>query len=127
MNTRELRRYSATGPDWVEARIELHRRLALPIACLVLALVGIPLGVSSRKGGKSGGYVTAVFLAFFCYYLAFITLVSLARAESAAGGSGALAAECGVPGGRTDCRGAHGNTRRPRFCGGIERCCRPGR
>jgi LPS export ABC transporter permease LptG/LPS export ABC transporter permease LptF len=80
MNTRELRRYSATGPDWVEARIELHRRLALPIACLVLALVGIPLGVSSRKGGKSGGYVTAVFLAFFCYYLAFITLVSLARA-----------------------------------------------
>jgi lipopolysaccharide export LptBFGC system permease protein LptF len=82
MNTRELRRYSATGADWVEARIELHKRLALPIACLVLALVGIPLGVSSRKGGKSGGYVTAVFLAFFCYYLAFITLVSLARART---------------------------------------------
>ncbi len=79
MNTRELRRYSATGREWVEARIELHTRLALPIACLMLALVGIPLGVSSRKGGKSGGYVTAVFLAFFCYYLAFITLVSLAR------------------------------------------------
>jgi lipopolysaccharide export system permease protein len=79
MNTRELRRYAAHGPDWVEARIELHRRLALPVACLVLALVGIPLGVSSRKGGKSGGYVTAVFLAFFCYYLAFITLVNLAR------------------------------------------------
>ena len=82
MNTRELSRYSAKGPDWVEARIELHRRLALPIACLVLALVGIPLGVSSRKGGKSGGYVTAVFLAFFCYYLAFITLVSLARTRT---------------------------------------------
>ena len=82
MNTRELRRYSATGADWVEARIEFHKRLALPIACLVLALVGIPLGVSSRKGGKSGGYVTAVFLAFFCYYLAFITLVSLARART---------------------------------------------
>ncbi len=79
MNTRELRRYSRSGPDWVEARIELHKRLALPIGCLVLALVGIPLGVSSRKGGKSGGYVTAVFLAFFCYYLAFITLVGLAR------------------------------------------------
>jgi LPS export ABC transporter permease LptG/LPS export ABC transporter permease LptF len=79
MNTRELRKYSATGREWVEARIELHTRLALPIACLMLALVGIPLGVSSRKGGKSGGYVTAVFLAFFCYYLAFITLVSLAR------------------------------------------------
>lgn len=79
MNTRELRRYSATGADWIEARIELHKRLALPVGCIVLALVGIPLGVSSRKGGKSGGYVTAVFLAFFCYYLAFITLVGLAR------------------------------------------------
>ncbi len=82
MNTRELRRYSATGPDWVEARIELHRRLALPIACLVLALVGIPLGVSSRKDSKSGGYVTAVILVFFCYDLAFITLVNLARARA---------------------------------------------
>ena len=79
MNTRELSRYAAHGPDSVEASIELHRRLALPIACLVLALVGIPLGVSSRKGGKSGGYVTAVFLAFFCYWLAFISLVRLAR------------------------------------------------
>jgi LPS export ABC transporter permease LptG/LPS export ABC transporter permease LptF len=87
MNTRELRRYATSRPtatldkdSILEARVEWHRRLALPIACLVLALVGIPLGVSSRKGGKSGGYVTAVFLAFFCYYLAFITLVSLARA-----------------------------------------------
>ncbi len=79
MNTRELSRYSAHGPEWVEARIELHRRLALPVACLVLALVGIPLGVSSRKGSKSGGYVTAVFLAFFCYWLAFISLTGLAR------------------------------------------------
>ncbi|HWB95499.1 MAG TPA: LptF/LptG family permease [Bryobacteraceae bacterium] len=79
MNTRELIPLSRSGPDWVEARIELHQRLALPIACIVLALVGIPLGVSTRKGGKSAGYVNAVLLAFFCYYLAFITLIGLAR------------------------------------------------
>ncbi|HZT28237.1 MAG TPA: LptF/LptG family permease [Bryobacteraceae bacterium] len=79
MNTRELIPLSRSGPDWVEARIELHRRLALPLACIVLALVGIPLGASTRKGGKSAGYVNAVFLAFFCYYLAFITLIGLAR------------------------------------------------
>lgn len=79
MNTGELRRYSRTGADWVEARIELHRRLALPLACIMLALVGIPLGVSSRKGGKSAAYVTALFLAFFCYYLAFSTLILLAK------------------------------------------------
>ena len=55
MNTGDLRRYSRTGPDWIEARIELHRRLALPLACIMLALVGIPLGVSSRKGRQIGG------------------------------------------------------------------------
>ena len=59
----------APAPNWIEARIELHRRFALPFACIMLALVGIPLGVSSRKGGKSSGYVWGVFLAFFCYYL----------------------------------------------------------
>ena len=79
MNTGELKRYSRTGPDWIEARIELHRRLALPLACIMLALVGIPLGISSRKGGKSAGYVTALFLAFFCYYLAFISLIGMAK------------------------------------------------
>ena len=39
----------------LEARIELHQRLALPMACVLLALVGIPLGVESRRAGKSAG------------------------------------------------------------------------
>ena len=82
MDTRELPWHTRHGSSWVEAKIELHRRLALPIACLALALVGIPLGVSSRKGGKSGGYVMAIFLAFFCYYLAFISLIGMARQRS---------------------------------------------
>jgi LPS export ABC transporter permease LptG/LPS export ABC transporter permease LptF len=77
MNTGQLAHYS--GPDWIEARVELHRRFALPVACMMLALVGIPLGISTRKGGKSAGYVTAVFLAFFCYHLTSITLIGVAR------------------------------------------------
>jgi LPS export ABC transporter permease LptG/LPS export ABC transporter permease LptF len=77
MNTRQLWHYR--GPDLIEARIELHRRLSLPIACLALALVGIPLGISSRKGGKSSGYVTAILLAFFCYHLTSITLIGVAK------------------------------------------------
>jgi LPS export ABC transporter permease LptG/LPS export ABC transporter permease LptF len=79
MPTRELPWYSRHSPKWLDARIELHRRLALPLGCLALALVGIPLGVSSRKGGKSGGYVTAIVLAFFCYYLTFLTLINFAK------------------------------------------------
>ena len=45
----------------------------------MLALVGVPLGVASRKGSKSSGYVTGVFLAFFCYWLAFLSLTRLAQ------------------------------------------------
>ncbi|MGH9581348.1 MAG: LptF/LptG family permease, partial [Bryobacteraceae bacterium] len=65
----------------VEAAIELHQRFALPLACVLLALVGIPLGISFRKGGKSAAFVLTVLVAFL-YYLGFITLVGLAKKGS---------------------------------------------
>ena len=81
MNTRQL--YAARkGPDWVEVQTELYRRFANPIACLVLAMVGIPLGISTRKGGKSAGYIIAVFLGFFCYHLSSLTLIGIAKQRS---------------------------------------------
>jgi LPS export ABC transporter permease LptG/LPS export ABC transporter permease LptF len=58
--------------------IEYHRRLALPTACIVLALVGIPLGLSSKKGGKSSGFVLTIMLVFIYYSLSLIG-VSFAR------------------------------------------------
>ena len=58
--------------------IEYHRRLALPTACIVLALVGIPLGLSSKKGGKSSGFVITILLVFLYYSISLIG-VSFAR------------------------------------------------
>jgi LPS export ABC transporter permease LptF/LPS export ABC transporter permease LptG len=58
--------------------IEFHRRFALPTACIVLALVGIPLGLSSKKSGKSGGFVLTIVLVF-TYYVISLIGVSLAR------------------------------------------------
>jgi LPS export ABC transporter permease LptG/LPS export ABC transporter permease LptF len=58
--------------------IEFHRRLALPTACIVLALVGIPLGLSSKRGGKSSGFVLTILLVFLYYSISLIG-VSLAR------------------------------------------------
>jgi LPS export ABC transporter permease LptF/LPS export ABC transporter permease LptG len=52
--------------------IEYHRRLALPSACIVLALVGIPLGLSSKKGGKSSGFVLTILLVFVYYSVSLI-------------------------------------------------------
>jgi LPS export ABC transporter permease LptG/LPS export ABC transporter permease LptF len=67
--------------DPVPARwylIEFHRRFALSSACLVLALVGIPLGLSSKKSGKSGGFVLTILLVF-AYYVVSLIGVSLAK------------------------------------------------
>ena len=80
MNTRALMRYR--GPDWIDVQVELHSRFALPLACIMLAMVGIPLGIATRKGGKGAGYVNAVFLAFFGYYLTSISLLNLAKKQS---------------------------------------------
>jgi LPS export ABC transporter permease LptG/LPS export ABC transporter permease LptF len=66
----------ATSRRW--SLIEFHRRLALPTACVVLALVGIPLGLSSKKGGKSSGFVLTILLVFLYYSISLIG-VSLAR------------------------------------------------
>src|SRR5579864_5054153 len=62
----------------IRARIELHQRLALPPACFLLALIGIPLGVSSRKGGKSSAFVVTVALAFV-YWMGLIGANGLAK------------------------------------------------
>ena len=64
----------------VEARIELHQRLALPPACLLLALLGVPLGVFTRKAGKSSAFVLTVLVAFL-YYMALISLIGMAKQE----------------------------------------------
>ncbi len=64
----------------IAARIELHQRFALPPACILLALIGIPLGVSSRKGGKSSAVVLTALLAFL-YWMGLIAANGLARQE----------------------------------------------
>jgi LPS export ABC transporter permease LptF/LPS export ABC transporter permease LptG len=67
--------------DLIKARyyeIEFHRRFALPFACLVLAMVGIPLGLSARKGGKSTGFVLTILLVVVYYFFSLLG-VQMAR------------------------------------------------
>jgi len=58
--------------------IEFEKRLAYPAACLVLMLVGVPLGISSRRGGKGAGFVLTIALVFIYYFLS-STGTALAR------------------------------------------------
>jgi len=72
---------ASSSYDYLKARyyeIEFHRRFALPGACLVLALVGIPLGLSAHKGGRSAGFVLTIVLVFVYYFFSLVG-VSLAR------------------------------------------------
>jgi LPS export ABC transporter permease LptG/LPS export ABC transporter permease LptF len=57
------------GSDPKPFLIELNSRFSFPAACLVLMLVGVPLGVASRRGGKSSGFVYTILLVFFYYFL----------------------------------------------------------
>ena len=58
--------------------IELNYRFAFPTACLVLMLVGVPLGLSSKRGGKGAGFVVTLGLVFVYYFLSSIGM-ALAR------------------------------------------------
>ena len=50
-------------------RIEFNKRFSYPAACLVLMLVGVPLGLASKRGGKSTGFVVTILLVFLYYFL----------------------------------------------------------
>jgi LPS export ABC transporter permease LptF/LPS export ABC transporter permease LptG len=51
-----------SGINWREARVEFQRRLAFPFACLVFALVAVPLGAQPRRGGRAAGTLLSVLL-----------------------------------------------------------------
>jgi LPS export ABC transporter permease LptF len=80
LSTRDLYRqsYSSNKEFARWYWIEFHRRLALPTACLVLVLIGIPLGLSAKKGGKGAGFVLTIVLVFIYYFISIIG-VSMAR------------------------------------------------
>jgi len=56
-------------PDGKRFLIEMHKRFAYPAACLVLMLVAVPLGVTSRRGGKSSAWVFTILLVCVYYSL----------------------------------------------------------
>ena len=48
--------------------VELHKRYAIPFACIVFALIGVPLGIQPRRSGRSHGFIFTI-LIFLAYYV----------------------------------------------------------
>ncbi|HJQ39703.1 MAG TPA: LPS export ABC transporter permease LptG [Thermoanaerobaculia bacterium] len=51
------------------ARIEIHKKFAIPFACIAFGVLGLPLGITNRRGGKSSGFSLSVLIILF-YYVA---------------------------------------------------------
>jgi lipopolysaccharide export system permease protein len=70
----------ASGQDAIEETIELHRKLVLPAAALLLPFVGVPLGAAGRRGVKSRALLIST-IVVLVYYLALTGSVTLARQQ----------------------------------------------
>ena len=72
MSIAELRRFIGDSAnedeDYFKAKIVLHRRFSIPVACLALGLLAFPLGVQSQSTKRSFGLITCLFF-FFLYYV----------------------------------------------------------
>lgn len=51
------------------AWVEIHKKIAIPFACLAFAIVGIPLAETSRRGGKGSGFAVSLAVIVLYYVL----------------------------------------------------------
>ena len=49
--------------------VEIHKKFALPAACLVFGLIGLPLGIVTRRGGRAAGFAVSVAIVLAYYVL----------------------------------------------------------
>ncbi|OGB89065.1 MAG: LPS export ABC transporter permease LptF [candidate division NC10 bacterium RIFCSPLOWO2_02_FULL_66_22] len=59
----------AQGRNYHPPLVEFHKKLAIPISCLLFALVGVPLGSRIRKGGRGLSLVISAGSALGYYML----------------------------------------------------------
>jgi LPS export ABC transporter permease LptG/LPS export ABC transporter permease LptF len=58
--------------------MEIHKRFAIPVACLVFGLIGLALGATHRRGGALGSFVIGIAVVF-AYYIPLMIGPSLVK------------------------------------------------
>lgn len=64
----EAAQLSAQGVSPHRPIMEIHRKFSIPVACLVFVLIGIGLGVTSRKDGRLASFALGL-MVIFTYYV----------------------------------------------------------
>jgi LPS export ABC transporter permease LptG len=55
--------------EWRSHWVEIHKKFALPFVCLIFVLLGIPLGISTKKGGRTSGFTVSLAIILIYYIL----------------------------------------------------------
>src|SRR5690606_34479330 len=52
--------------------LALHRKFSIPVACIVLAVIGLALGVQHGRGGKLAAFVPGIGVVFVYYVIEYL-------------------------------------------------------
>jgi lipopolysaccharide export system permease protein len=64
-----IEREAAAGTPRPGLLVELHRKFAIPFACIVFGLVGVPLGIEPARAVRSRGFAVSLAVIFIYYIL----------------------------------------------------------
>lgn len=66
----ELQVARARDPiDYRLTLVEIHKKFSIPFACLAFGVIGLPLGITNRRGGKSSGFSLSIAIILVYYVL----------------------------------------------------------
>jgi len=51
------------------AKVQIHKMFVFPFACLVFGVLGLPLGITNRRGGKSSGFSLSIGIILVYYVM----------------------------------------------------------
>ena len=61
--------YSRKRKEHISHWVEVHKKFAFPFACLIFGILGLPLGVFTKKGGRTSGFTISLGIILAYYVL----------------------------------------------------------